>query len=62
MKTISKKEIIEMYNVPEYTAIRLVREIKAEMVRQGFQFYDNKRLGVVPVDRVERALGIINDK
>lgn len=62
MKTVNKVEIIKLYNVPEYTAIRLIREIKAEMVREGFSFYDNKRLGVVPVERVELALGIVNEK
>jgi hypothetical protein len=39
------------------TARSTIRQAKIIMVNRGFAFYDNKRLGVVPLEVVEEILG-----
>lgn len=42
----------------EHTAISIIRQAKQIMVKQGYAFYNNKRLGCVPKSVVENILGI----
>lgn len=42
----------------EHTAISIIRQAKQIMVKQGYAFYNNKRLGRVPKSVVENILGI----
>lgn len=35
----------------------LIKQAKHVMVRRGFDFYNNKRLGTVPLEVVEEILG-----
>ncbi|MGX7089138.1 DUF3173 family protein [Gemella morbillorum] len=38
----------------------MIRKAKRYMVNQGYGYYDNRRLGRVPVKTVEKILGIDN--
>lgn len=42
----------------EHTARNIICEAKSIMVQQGYPFYNNKRLGRVPVSVVESIIGI----
>lgn len=55
--TISKKELMKL-GYKEHTAISIIRQAKQIMVKQGYAFYNNKRLGRVPKSVVENILGI----
>jgi hypothetical protein bcoam_03439 len=54
--TISKTELIKL-GYREHTAISIIRQAKQIMVKQGYAFYNNKRLGRVPKSVVENILG-----
>lgn len=36
----------------------LVRRSKRLMVQKGYAYYENRRLGIVPVEAVEEVLGL----
>ena len=55
--TISKTELMKL-GYKEHTAISIIRQAKQIMVKQGYAFYNNKRLGRVPKSLVENILGI----
>ena len=55
--TISKTELMKL-GYKEHTAISIIRQAKEIMVKQGYAFYNNKRLGRVPKSVVENILGI----
>lgn len=55
--TISKTELMKL-GYKEHTAISIIRQAKQIMVKQGYAFYNNKRLGRVPKSVVENILGI----
>ena len=54
--TISKTELIKL-GYREHTAISIIRQAKQIMVKQGYAFYNNKRLGRVTKSVVENILG-----
>lgn len=60
-KTITKDELILLGYKP-HTSIVLVRQAKEIMVQKGYPFYNNKRLGRVPIDVVESILGVSLEK
>ncbi|WP_213495619.1 DUF3173 family protein [Lactococcus formosensis] len=39
------------------TSRSLIKQAKQVMINRGFDFYDNKRLGTVPLEVVEEILG-----
>ena len=41
-----------------YTAISIIRQAKEIMVQKGYAFYNNRRLGHVPIVAVEEILGV----
>ena len=55
--TINKDDLVKI-GYKEYTAISIIRQAKQIMVKQGYAFYNNKRLGRVPKSVVENILGI----
>ena len=55
--TINKTELMKL-GYKEHTAISIIRQAKQIMVKQGYTFYNNKRLGRVPKSVVENILGI----
>lgn len=54
--TINKDDLIKM-GYKEHTAISIIRQAKQNMIQQGYSFYNNKRLGRVPITAVETILG-----
>ncbi|WYU52866.1 DUF3173 domain-containing protein [Bacillus sp. FSL K6-0047] len=56
-KTVSKKELQEMGFLP-YQAVNIIRQAKHYMVKQGYPYYNNKRLGRVPSYAVENIIGV----
>ncbi len=56
-QTVNKEDLIIMgYNT--YTAISIIRQAKQIMVQKGYAFYNNRRLGHVPISAVEEILGV----
>lgn len=56
-QTVNKEDLIIMgYNT--YTAISIIRQAKQIMVQKGYAFYNNRRLGHVPISAVEDILGV----
>jgi hypothetical protein len=55
--TISKKDLMAL-GYKEHTAADVIRQAKQNMVQQGYPFYNNRRLGIVPRNVVESILGI----
>ena len=39
-------------------AVTIIRQAKVRMVNQGYPYYNNKRVGVVPRQVIEEILGI----
>ncbi|AMG49381.1 DUF3173 domain-containing protein [Enterococcus sp. PF-2] len=54
---ISKKELEKMGFKP-HQAASIIRQAKFNLVSNGFSYYNNKRLGVVPRQVVEEIIGI----
>lgn len=53
---IQYKDLVELgYTVG--TARSVIKQAKQIMINKGFSFYDNKRLGTVPLEVVEEILG-----
>ncbi|WP_207871851.1 hypothetical protein DOK78_002620 [Enterococcus sp. DIV2402] len=55
--TITKHDLIEL-GYGHCTAEDLIKRAKALMVHKGFSYYENARLGRVPVKAIEEILGI----
>ncbi|MCG3796873.1 DUF3173 domain-containing protein [Bacillus toyonensis] len=58
MSTVISKEDLIAVGYPKATAQGIIREAKAIMIKKGYAFYDNKRLGRVPKEAVEQITGI----
>ena len=56
-QTMNKEDLIKMGYNP-YTAVSIVRQPKQIMVQKGYAFYNNRRLGNVPIVAVEEILGV----
>lgn len=57
MNIINKNDLVKL-GYKEHTAICIIRQAKQIMVQKGYAFYNNRRLGRVPVNIVESILGI----
>ncbi|MPQ20941.1 DUF3173 family protein [Carnobacterium divergens] len=55
--TLTKQDLIEL-GYGHCTAESIIKKAKALLVADGFDFYDNKRLGRVPVKTIDTMLGI----
>lgn len=49
---------LEAIGFRKYQAQTIIRQAKLLMVKQGFALYNGKRLGVVPVESVEKIIGV----
>ena len=59
MLTMTRQDLQNLgYGVSQSSDI--IRKAKRYMVNQGYGYYDNRRLGRVPVKNVEKILGIDN--
>jgi len=56
MKTITKRDLMELENYGEYEAKRIIQEAKLMLVKRDFDFYANPKLGRVPAHIVEEIL------
>lgn len=56
-KTISKDDLMEIGFLP-YQSREIIRQAKFYMVKQGYLYYENKRLGIVPSHAVESIIGV----
>jgi hypothetical protein len=56
---IKKDDLIEAGFAP-YTAAGIIRQAKAYMVKQGYEFYSGRRVSVVPLQAVRAVLGNVN--
>lgn len=55
--TITKNELIALgFGVSQSSDI--IRKAKRLMVNKGYGYYDNRRLGRVPIEAVEEILGL----
>ncbi|MFT8917223.1 MAG: DUF3173 family protein [Oenococcus sp.] len=54
--TITKLDLVEL-GYRENTAIEIIRQAKRSMIKQGYEFYANRRLGRVPIEAVEAIIG-----
>ena len=55
--TVDKKDIMELTGLPKTQATTLIRKAKRKLVKDGFDWYENKRVARVPVQTVESILG-----
>lgn len=54
---VTKNDIMELTGYTESQAQKLIRVAKARLVADGFDWYNNKRVGRVPIKTVELILG-----
>lgn len=57
MEFIDKKKLINM-GFKENQAVTIIRMAKHNLAKNGYAYYNNKRLGLVPRFAVEEILGI----
>lgn len=63
IQTVNKNDVMQMTGLPKTQAQNLIKQAKLQMVKNGFQWYANKRVGQVPIKAVEQILGYqINTK
>lgn len=55
--TMTVQDIMDL-GFSKWTAYNILRQAKHIMVERGFDFYDNKGLGTVPVSAVSEILGL----
>ncbi|WP_270301712.1 DUF3173 domain-containing protein [Terrisporobacter petrolearius] len=56
MMTITKKDLTEL-GFGNSQSSDIIRKAKRLMVNKGFTYYENRRLGRVPLEAVEEILG-----
>ncbi|ARE22316.1 DUF3173 domain-containing protein [Lactococcus cremoris] len=57
IQTVTKNELMLMTGLQKTQAQRLMRQAKALMVADGFDWYAGKRVTRVPIQAIERILG-----
>ena len=57
MNTITRQGLVSLGYQSE-TARKIIAQAKSILISRGYLFYDNKRLGRVPVNVVEEILGV----
>ena len=57
MNTITRQDLVSLGYQSE-TARKIIAQAKSILIIRGYLFYDNKRLGRVPVNVVEEILGV----
>lgn len=59
-RLISKLDLIHL-GYSDYLASKIIRETKRLLVKQGFSYYNNRRIGKVPAAAVEKIIGMAFD-
>ena len=57
MNTVTRQDLVSIGYQSE-TARKIIAQAKSILINRGYLFYDNKRLGRVPVNVVEEILGV----
>ena len=57
MNTITRQDLVSLGYQSE-TARKIIAQAKSILIIRGYLFYDNKRLGRVPINVVEEILGV----
>ena len=57
MNTVTRQDLVSIGYQSE-TARKIIAQAKSILINRGHLFYDNKRLGRVPVNVVEEILGV----
>lgn len=57
MDTITRQDLVQLGYKSE-TSRKIIAQAKLILIKRGYLFYDNKRLGRVPVKVVEEILGL----
>lgn len=60
-KLIAKKDLVAI-GYSEHSAGKIIRESKNLLVKQGFSYYDNRRIGKVPAAAIEKIIGLSLDE
>ena len=58
MKNMICRKDLEELGFKTNQAVTIIRQAKVRMVNQGYPYYNNKRVGVVPRQASEEILGI----
>ena len=58
MKNMICRKDLEELGFKTNQAVTTIRQAKVRMVNQGYPYYNNKRVGVVPRQVIEEILGI----
>ncbi|WP_433956866.1 DUF3173 family protein [Cytobacillus horneckiae] len=56
-KTMVNKETLIRVGFPPYTASSIIRQAKHYMVKHGYEFYEGRRVSVVPLQAVKSVIG-----
>ena len=57
MNTVTRQDLVSIGYQSE-TARKIIAQAKLILISRGYLFYDNRRLGRVPVNVVEEILGV----
>ena len=57
MDTITRQDLVQL-GYKSQTSRKIIAQAKSILIKRGYIFYDNKRLGRVPVEVVEEILGL----
>ena len=57
MNTVTRQDLVSLGYQSE-TARKIIAQAKSILISRGYLFYDNKRLGRVPINVVEEILGV----
>ncbi|EAC4617297.1 MULTISPECIES: DUF3173 domain-containing protein [Listeria] len=58
MKNMICRKDLEALGFKANQAVTLIRQAKIRMVNQGYPYYNNKRVGVVPRRVIEEIIGV----
>lgn len=56
-KSMVNSEDLRRAGFAPYTASNIIRQAKKYMVQQGYEFYEGRRVSVVPVQAVKSVIG-----
>lgn len=55
--TLTKADLIELLGYTDHQAKNIIRLTKKELASAGYTYYENPRLGRVPIEAVEHVVG-----
>lgn len=63
IKFVDKNDLMQLTGYTQSQCQKLIREAKLILIKDGYSWYDNKRVGRVPLKTIEDILGFpITDK